>query len=232
MSFTFINRLINLLGKQGFRVDENISAIDMFILIRIKVFQLIRGTYLKLFFKSSTGLVFIGKFCQLKHCNKISIGKTFFLGDYAEINALSKNGITIGNNVSIHRNTIIDCTGGIQCIGEGLLIGNNVGISPNCFIQVRGSVKIGNNVIFGPDSKIFSESHNHSNTNTFINEQGVTRKDVTIEDGVWIGAGATILNGVTVGKNSIIAACSLVNKDVPAYSIVAGIPAKIVKNRN
>jgi len=110
-------------------------------------------------------------------------------------------------------------------------MGNNVGISPNCYIQVRGNVKIGNNVILGPGAKIFSESHNHFDTNKFINEQGETRKGVTIEDGVWIGSDAIVLDGVRVGAHSIIAAKSLVTKNVPPYSIVSGIPAAVLLYR-
>jgi acetyltransferase-like isoleucine patch superfamily enzyme len=78
---------------------------------------------------------------------------------------------------------------------------------------------------------VFSESHNFHDINRFINVQGETRQGVIIEDGVWVGADVTILDGVVVGNNSIIAAKSLVNKDIPAYSIAAGIPAKIIKNR-
>ncbi len=64
-----------------------------------------------------------------------------------------------------------------------------------------------------------------------VNLQGVIRKGVKIENGVWIGARAVILDGVTVGNNSIVAAGSIVNKDVPPYSIVGGVPAKLIKTR-
>jgi len=104
-------------------------------------------------------------------------------------------------------------------------------MAQNCFIQVRGKVIIGNNIIFGPDVKIFSENHNFSDTNTSINLQGETRKGVTIEDGVWIGTGATILDAVTIGKNSIVAAGSVVNTDINPNTIVGGIPAKIISVR-
>ena len=62
-----------------------------------------------------------------------------------------------------------------------------------------------------------------------IREQGETRIGVTIEDGVWIGSRATILDGVTVGHNSIVAASCIVNKSVPPYSIVGGVPARVIK---
>lgn len=229
MKFEFINKVIQKLGRSGYIVDNQISDLNMFIILKEKLSELTRGYFLKFYLKKSTGLVFLGKRTRLKHCNQISCGRTLFIGDNVHINALSKHGIQFGNNVSIHRNSIIDCTGGIRAIGEGLIIGNNVGFSPNCYIQVRGQIKIGNNVIFGPGSKIFSETHNFGDVNKFINEQGETRKGVIIEDGVWVGADVVILDGVKIGNNSIIAAKSLVNKDVLPNSIVAGTPAVLIK---
>jgi len=116
-------------------------------------------------------------------------------------------------------------------MGEGLLIGNNVGIAQNCFIQVRGFVEIGDNVIMGPNVSIFSENHNSDDSDLPINMQGETRKGVKIENGVWIGTRAVILDGVKIGKNSIVAAGSVVTKDVPEFAIVAGVPAKVIKLR-
>jgi acetyltransferase-like isoleucine patch superfamily enzyme len=227
-----IDRLINRLGRKDYKIDSQISKRELSIILLQRAMQFFRGIILKVLVRKSLGVIFLGRRCKISFKHKISLGQTIFIGDNVEINALSKDGIQFGNNVSIHRNTIIDCTGGIRAIGEKLIMGDNVGLSPNCYIQVRGPVIIGNNVIFGPGVSIFSETHNFSNPDKFINEQGETRKGVTIEDGVWIGSGATILDGVTVGRNSIIAAQSLVNKNVPPYSIVGGIPAKVIKYRN
>jgi len=226
------NKIIALLGKENYSIDSNISNHNLSIILSEKLLQIIRGLILKIMIKKSRGIVFVGRNVKVKHCNLIKTGKTLIIGDNVFINALSVEGIQFGNNVSIHRNSIIDCTGGIRYIGIGLIIGNNVGFSPNCYVQVRGRVIIGNNVIFGPNVSIFSESHIFSDPEKFINEQGETRKGVVIEDGVWVGADVTILDGVTIGSNSVIAAKSLVNKSVPAFSIVGGIPAKILKYRN
>lgn len=228
---SIVNKLIQNLGRKGYKIDSQISFYNLVIIIGNKFIQVIRGLLLKVFIKKSNGLIFIGRHVRLRHKNLITFGRTTFIGDNVEIFALSVYGVRLGDNVSIHRNTIIECTGGIRSIGEGLVIGNNVGFSPNCYIQVRGKVEIGNNVIFGPRVSIFSESHNFSETNSFVNEQGETRKGVHIKDGVWVGSNAIILDGVIIGENAIIAAGSVVNKDVPPYSIVAGVPAKIIKNR-
>jgi acetyltransferase-like isoleucine patch superfamily enzyme len=227
-----INRLINNLGRTGYSIDNNISNIEIGIILFEKGIQYVRGFFLRLMLKDSMGPIFLGRRCKIKFKHKIKVGRTLQIGDNVEIIGLSKLGILIGNNVSIHRNTIIECTGVISNLGEGLEIGNNVGIAQNCFIQVRGKVFIGNNVIFGPGVSVFSENHNFSDLSKFINEQGETRKGVTIEDGVWIGSGSIILDGVTIGSNSIIAAGSVVNKNVPQNTIFGGVPAKLIKTRN
>jgi acetyltransferase-like isoleucine patch superfamily enzyme len=64
-----------------------------------------------------------------------------------------------------------------------------------------------------------------------MKEQGVTRSFIKIGDDVWLGAGSTVLAGVTVGRGAIIAAGAVVTKDVPSFSIVGGVPAKIIKSR-
>jgi acetyltransferase-like isoleucine patch superfamily enzyme len=227
----FFNKIIQNLGKKNYKIDENLSTIDLFIFLKSKGFQFIRGLIIKVQFNEAKGFVFIGKGCNLKYKKKISVGKTFSLGDNVEINALSKYGVNVGDNVSIQKNTIIECTGVLRELGEGIKIGNNVGIAQNCFIQVRGFVVIGSHVIIGPGVSIFSENHIFSNRIINIVEQGEKRIGVIIKNNVWIGSNSTILDGVTLGENSIIAAGSVVNKDIPPNTIFGGIPAKLIRNR-
>ena len=229
---SFVNKLIQKLGRTGYKVDDSLSNYDLFLILLEKGIQYFRGLPLRVLLKKSKGTLFLGRNCNISFKHKIELGRTIYFGDNVVINALSKRGIKMGNNVSILKNTIVECTGVINQLGEGLIIGNNVGIAQNCFLQIRGMVTIGNNVILGPNVSIFSENHIYIDTNKFINEQGVTRKGVTIEDGVWIGSKAIILDGVTIGSNSIIAAGSVVNHDVLSYTIVGGVPAKLIKTRD
>jgi len=226
-----INGLIRKLGKKDYSVDSNVGSRDIFIILSGRFFSLLRGFYHRIFFKKCGGYLFVGKRCRIKHAHLISTGRTITIGDNVEINALSKNGIQMGNNVSIHRNTIIECTGVIRQVGEGLVIGNNVGMAQNCFIQVRGTVVIGNDVMFGPGVSIFSEDHGFADPDTLMLDQPVTRKGVVIGNNVWIGTRAIILDGVTIGDGSIVAAGSIVKTSVPPYSIVAGVPGKIIRSR-
>jgi acetyltransferase-like isoleucine patch superfamily enzyme len=227
----FLNYIIGKLGKQGYKVDERLSKRDIFIILSDKFFAVTRGFYYKLFFRHSSGLLFIGRHCKIKYCHKITTGKTITIGDNVEINALSVEGIKLGNNVTILRNTVIECTGNIKNMGVGLVIGDDVGIAQNCFIQVRGRVTIGSHVMFGPNVSIFSENHGFSDLEIPMISQPTVRREVIIEDDVWLGTRSIILSGVRIGKGSIIAAGALVNRDIPPYSVVAGVPGKIIKSR-
>ena len=225
------NFVIRKLGRKNYNIDEQISNFDLFLIIKTRFFQFLRGLWLKFFIKSSSGIIFKGRKVKITHCNKIKTGKTLVLNDNVKINALSKKGILFGNNVTLQENTMIECTGVIGELGEGLIVGDNVGISHNCFIQVRGEVIIGSNVLMGPGVYVFSENHSFNHLDIFINEQGTSRKGVSIGDGVWIGSRSVILDGVTIGENSIIAAGSIVNKNVPKFEIWGGCPARLIKKR-
>lgn len=163
-----LSRVIRRLGREGYRVDADIGSWGLFKIAFGKGLQLFRGYRLRIFFKKSEGPVFIGKRCRLRFKRKISFGRTVFIGDDVEINALSRTGVRIGNNVSIHRGTIIDCTCNIRNIGEGIVIGDCVGISPGCYFQVRGNIRIGSHVIFGPRAMVFSETHRTDRIDAFI----------------------------------------------------------------
>ncbi|MEO6136072.1 MAG: acyltransferase [Ginsengibacter sp.] len=215
--------------RKDYTPDPNLKSRDIFLILYYKTFDLLRGFSIKYFLGGCNGLLFLGKRCRIKHKSNLHLGRSVNIGDNVEINALAKEGVHIGNNVSILRNTIIECTGVIRNLGTGLQIGNNVGIAQNCFIQVRGRVVIEDDVIFGPGVSIFSENHNFSDTEKPIRDQGETRIGVTIRKGAWLGSGVRILDGVTVGEHTIIAAGSVVNKNVPAFCIAGGIPAKIIK---
>ena len=227
----FLNYIINKLGKKGYKVDEKLSNRDKFIILWDKFFSLARGFYHKFFFKRSSGLLFVGRHCKIRYCHKITAGKTITIGDNVEINALCVEGVKLGNNITILRNTVIECTGNIKNMGVGLIVGDDVGIAQNCFIQVRGRVTIGSHVMFGPNVSIFSENHGFNSLDSPMISQPTIRGEVIIEDDVWLGTRSVILSGVRIGTGAIIAAGALVNKDVPPYSIVAGVPGKIIKSR-
>ena len=94
---------------------------------------------------------------------------------------------------------------------------------------IIGPVEIGNNVNLAQGITVTALNHNFSDTKKRIDEQGVSTNPVTIEDDVWVGANAVILPGVTIGEHCVVAAGAVVTKDVPPHSLVAGVPAKVIK---
>lgn len=226
-----INKLIRKLGKTGYSLDESISTGDLLIVLWTKFVECMRGLRMKFLLKSSKGLLFVGAKSNIKHSRYITIGKSVTIGRNVTINALCQYGIRIGDNVTIKDGSIIEGYGVLRNLGEGLVIGNRVGISQNCFIAIRGSISIGDYTIIGPNVSIFSENHIFEDVEIPIVDQGEKRNDVTIGKNVWIGTRATILSGVSIGEGAIIAAGSVVTKDVPAYALVGGVPAKVIRMR-
>jgi acetyltransferase-like isoleucine patch superfamily enzyme len=196
--------------------------------------RFLRGLFYRIFFKSSKGLfLLVGKNTVIRQPQYLSVGKQFIAEDYCEINCLSKRGIVLGDRVSIGRYALIrpsNFYGGGE-IGEGLKVGDNSNIGSYAYIGCSGYIEIGNNVMISPRVGIYSENHNFQHTDIPMKEQGVTREFVKIEDDCWIASNSIILAGVTVGKGSIVSAGSVVTKDVPPYSIVGGVPAKVIKQR-
>ena len=94
---------------------------------------------------------------------------------------------------------------------------------------IIGPVTIGNHVNLAQGITVTALNHNFDDPQKRIDEQGVSTKPVVIEDDIWIGANAVILPGVTIGHHTVVAAGAVVTKDVPPHSLVAGVPAKIIK---
>ncbi len=117
-------------------------------------------------------------------------------------------------------------------------VGDNVYIGPGAmFLATNSSIKIGNNVLFGPNVSIIGGNHSSHIIGKFLIDYKLSDKlasddlPVIISEDVWIGNGATILNGVHIGRGAIIAAGAVVTKNVPPYAIVGGVPAKVIKFR-
>ena len=112
--------------------------------------------------------------------------------------------------------------------GKHTKIGKNVFINFDCVFLDLGGITIEDNVLIAPKVSLLSEGHPVSPNK----RQSLVPGHIHIRKNAWIGAGATILPGVTVGENAVVAAGAVVSKDVPANTVVGGIPAKIIKSIN
>ena len=114
---------------------------------------------------------------------------------------------------------------------ENISIGERFSLHQFSIIDATSEVVIGSNVAIGSHVLIITSSHNFNDKNINIKDQGIHSEKIEIGNNVWIGSRVTILKGVKIGKNSIIGANSLVNKDIPENVVAAGIPCKIIKER-
>lgn len=129
----------------------------------------------------------------------------------------------VGENVNVEKNVFFGS-------GKGFKIGKNSGLGLNSRLQ--GPLSIGENVMMGPEVMIFTQNHNYNRTDIpMIEQNNSEREPVNIGNDVWIGARAIILPGVNIGDGAIIAAGAVVTKDVESYTMVGGVPAKIIKRR-
>ena len=192
----------------------------------------IRGQWYRIWLGKVTGRPFVGAGVSLRYPQLISLGRSVIIEDHVTMDALSEKGICLGDNVTIARFTTIQCTGVIRDLGVGLEVGDNSAIGAYTFIGAQGGIKIGSNVIMGPMVSFHAENHKYDRVDVPIRLQGETREGIQVEDDCWIGAGSKILDGVHIGPGCVVAAGSVVSRSVPACSVVAGVPAKIVKERS
>jgi acetyltransferase-like isoleucine patch superfamily enzyme len=228
---TFTENLYRKVKKEDYIIPDWMPAEALILELSGRISMLLRGLFYRLSFAEVRGMLFIGKGVRLRSANRIRLGRNASLHDHVFLDGLCKEGITIGNNFTLREESVIESTGVLSAPGIGLEIGNNVGISQHVFIGVRGKISIGDNVIIGPYAKIYAANHNFDRLDRPIREQGESRQGIVIGDDCWIGAGSTILDGVNIGNGCVVAAGSVVTTNVPDYSVVGGIPAKLLKIR-
>lgn len=212
-------------------MNEKIGLTDKLIIYKNTGKKALRGLVKRLFLKEVHGLFLVGKHTTITHGRHIRCGKNVKFEDYAEIHGLCEE-LVFGDNVTISRGVMIRPSsyyGGD--FGKGLVMGKNSSIGPHGYIGCSGKIVIGENVMFGPKCSLFAENHVFEDSDETIKSQGVAQKGITIEDDCWIGSNCIILDGVTIGKGSVIGAGSLITKDVPPKSVVVDKRDKHIKNR-
>jgi acetyltransferase-like isoleucine patch superfamily enzyme len=138
------------------------------------------------------------------HPENISLGRNVYLGHYAILKGYYKGQLRIGDE---------------SWIGQ------------QCFLNAAGDLTIGTRVGVGPGVKILTSEHREAGRETAVLFSPVAMAPVVIEDDADIGLGAILLPGVTIGRGAVIGAGAVVTRDVPAYAVVAGSPARILRHR-
>lgn len=226
-----LNIFVSKLKNNTYEIDKNIKFINLLGVVSKRMHCLIRGLLKSAGMKKCGKVLFVGKAVKLFNKNFMQLGNGVTLGDHVELDALSQDGVIIGSNVKLGNYTILRCTGSLRNIGKGVCIGDHSGFGDFCFFGASGGIKIGSNVIAGQNVRFHSSNHNFDRIDIPIKDQGVTSKGIEVDDDCWIGSGAVFLDGVKVGRGCVIGANSLVNRNIPPYSVAVGNPVRVIKNR-
>jgi galactoside O-acetyltransferase len=135
--------------------------------------------------------------------------------------------IRIGNRFTMLRSGAIYAHGGRVCIGDGVAINSNVQVGA----ADGGEIIIGDDVLIGPNVVLRASDHEFDDAAHPIGGQGHTGGRIAIEQDVWIGANVVVVRDVRIGAHSVVAAGAVVTRDVDPYSVVAGVPARTIRQR-
>ncbi len=187
----------------------------------------VRGLFYRLILKME-GAAAIEKNVRLRFANHIQLGHGVYLDQSVYLHACP-NGINIGANTLIMHGAVLHVYNFRDLPNAGITIGKESLIGENSIIRGQGGVHIGDRVYTSPYTQIIAVNHIFDDPNRPFAEQGITAEGIVIEDDVWLGAGAIVTDSVRVGAGAVVAAGAVVTKDVPPHTVVAGIPARPIK---
>jgi acetyltransferase-like isoleucine patch superfamily enzyme len=187
----------------------------------------VRNRLYSLFFKGFHKKAFIGRQLTLRCPRQIHLSAGVIVDDFVQLIATSSHpkAISIGQGSFVRSYAMLN-----SGPPEGFIhIGSNSTVGQGSLLYGNGGLTIGNNVMIAGQCSIIASSHNYEDLEIPMISQGYTAEGITIYDNVWIGAGARILDGVTVGEGSIVGANAVVNSAVAPGDRVGGIPARSLK---
>lgn len=174
------------------------------------------------------GLAAIESRVRLRFADQIRLGHGVYLDESVYLHACPR-GIEIGPGTIVMHGAVLHVYNFRNIPHSGIKIGRDSLIGEYSVIRGQGGVEIGDRVYTSPFTQIIAVNHVFDDPTRPFVEQGITAEGIVIEDDVWLGAGAIITDGVRVGKGAVVAAGAVVTKDVPAYTVVGGVPAKPIK---
>lgn len=186
-----------------------------------------RAAYRRLLGRLGRGST-IGRNVTIRHPHKIHIGSNVVVDDNVVLDAKggAETGITIGDGVVLSRGVILSCKGGTITIDE------KANLAIGCLVHAGGPVHIGKYALLAAYCYLVGVgNHGMERIDIPMMAQPSVSRGLTLEDDVWLGAQVVVLDGVTIGRGSVVGACSMVAKDLPPFSVAVGAPARIVRSR-
>ena len=165
---------------------------------------------------------------RLRFADNIRLGHGVYLDERTYLHA-TPGGIRIGENTMVMHGAILHVYNFRNLPQAGIHIGRDCLIGEYNVVRGQGGVEIGDRVYTSPYTQLLAVNHVYEDSDRPFVEQGITAEGIVVEDDVWIGGGAIVTDGVHIGKGSVVAAGAVVTRDVPPYTLVAGVPARPVK---
>jgi acetyltransferase-like isoleucine patch superfamily enzyme len=174
-------------------------------------------------------VVFVGPRVRVRGKNRLTLARGVYIGDDTIVDARGTRGVSLAPGSRLGRHGIITTTSHLSLMGVGVSIGKRSGIGDFFHIGASGGLHVGEDVIVGPYFLVHSQEHNYLDPEKPIRDQGTTQSEVIIGDNCWIGSRVTLLAGTQLGPRTVVASGAVVRGAHPGNEILAGIPAKPIK---
>jgi acetyltransferase-like isoleucine patch superfamily enzyme len=228
--YSGLERVLSKLKGYPYVIDRGIPVPSLLgVLVRRSIW-LLRGLLKTLLLQGRPRFVFMAPDVNLRNASLVEFGHGVTLERGVIIDGLSRQGIRLGDNVMIGAYTTV-LAGMISSLGDGVYISRNSSCGPYSYIGAGGRITIGENVIMGQHVSFHAENHNFDRTDVPVRSQGVSRKGIVIDEDCWVGANAVFLDGCHVGRGCVVAAGAVVRGEFPPYSIIGGVPARVLRSR-
>jgi acetyltransferase-like isoleucine patch superfamily enzyme len=174
------------------------------------------------------GVAAIENGVRMRFADQIHLGRNAYIDQDVYLHACPQ-GITIGANSFVMHGAILHVYNFRDLPHAFIRIGENSLIGERNVLRGQGGITIGDRVYTAPLVQMLAVNHIYHDPTRPMIEQGITAQGITVEDDVWIGAGAVITDGVRIGQGAVVAAGAVVTKDVAAHTVVGGVPARLIK---
>ncbi len=174
------------------------------------------------------GLAAIENNVRLRFAGNINLGRGAYLDQGVYLHA-APNGIEIGANTIVMHGAVLHVYNFRDLPNARIRVGRDGLIGEYTVIRGQGGVDIGDRVYTSPFTQLIAVNHVFEDPDKPFIDQGITAEGIVVEDDVWLGSGAVITDGVRVGKGSVVAAGAVVTRDVEPHTVVAGVPARVIR---
>lgn len=165
---------------------------------------------------------------RIRFANHVRLGRGVYLDEGVYLHAMP-GGIEIGDDTLVMHCAELHVYNFRKLPRARIRVGRNCLIGEFNVLRGQGGIEIGDKVYTSPHVQLLAINHVFDDPDRPFTDQGITAEGIVIEDNVWIGAGAIVLDGVRIGRGAVVAAGAIVRTDVPPHTVVAGSPAKVVR---